>query len=144
MTKRSAALSVAGRRCLIALLPGLFAPDAVAVVGAPGKDALTIERRTPAASVTVEATFTATEQNLIMQYFQQHKVGSKRLPPGIAKNLARGKPLPPGIAKRFLPQDLETTLPARSGYERVIAGSDVLLIDAATQVVTDILRAVVH
>ena len=33
------------------------------------------------------------------------------LPPGIAKNLVRGKPLPTGIAKKALPGDLSRPLP---------------------------------
>jgi len=90
------------------------------------------------------ATFTEIERHEIVQYFQARPVATKRLPPGIAKNLARGKPLPPGIAKKFLPQDLNASLPAHPGYERIIVGSDVLLIDAATQVVADILRGVLH
>jgi hypothetical protein len=39
-------------------------------------------------------------------YFTTHKITAQPLPPGIAKNVARGKPLPPGIAKRALPQEL--------------------------------------
>ena len=40
------------------------------------------------------------------------------LPPGIAKNLARGNPLPPGIAKKALPGDLNRRLPpVRDGYD---------------------------
>ena len=35
-----------------------------------------------------------------------HKITAEALPPGIAKNVARGKPLPPGIAKKALPADL--------------------------------------
>ena len=58
------------------------------------------------------ATFTEIERHEIVQYFQARPVATKRLPPGIAKNLARGKPLPPGIAKKFLPQDL--SLPPNS------------------------------
>ncbi len=39
-------------------------------------------------------------------YFAAHGITAQALPPGIAKNVARGKPLPPGIAKRALPADL--------------------------------------
>ena len=62
------------------------------------------------------------------------------LPPGIAKNLARGKPLPPGIAKKALPGDLSRRLPpVRDGYERIIVDGRVLLVEIATQVIHDIL-----
>jgi hypothetical protein len=64
---------------------------------------------------------------------------AKGLPPGIQKNLARGKPLPPGIAKRYPPDDLLVRLPPRPGYERVIVGNDVLLVAAATGVILDVL-----
>ncbi|KPQ24965.1 MAG: protein of unknown function containing DUF3315 domain [Halomonas sp. HL-48] len=60
------------------------------------------------------------------------------LPPGIERNLARGKPLPPGIAKRFDGR-LADELPRYPGYEWQRVGTDVVLIDAATQVVVDIL-----
>lgn len=77
-----------------------------------------------------------------------HKAGgknkSKGLPPGIAKNLARGKPLPPGIAKRYLPDELRHALPAPPhGYERIIVDGKVLLVEIATRVIHDILVDVV-
>ena len=46
-------------------------------------------------------------------YFTKHKIVAEPLPPGIAKNVARGKPLPPGIAKKVLPNDLVQTLGSR-------------------------------
>jgi len=62
------------------------------------------------------------------------------LPPGIAKNLARGKPLPPGIAKQYLPDDLLHRLPPLEvGYEYVVVAGKILLIEIATQVIHDIL-----
>ena len=62
------------------------------------------------------------------------------LPPGVAKNLARGKPLPPGIAKQHLPGDLSRRLPpVRDGYERVVIDGRVLLVEIATQVIHDVL-----
>jgi len=67
------------------------------------------------------------------------KAGKKSsLPPGIAKNLARGKPLPPGIAKQHLPTELVRRLPpVRHGYERVVVDGRVLLIETATQTIVD-------
>lgn len=44
-------------------------------------------------------------------YFVKHKITAQPLPPGIAMNIARGKPLAPGIAKRALPNDLVILLP---------------------------------
>jgi hypothetical protein len=72
----------------------------------------------------------------------KHK--DKGLPPGVAKNLARGKPLPPGIAKQQLPDGLVHALPAPPrGYERIIVDGKVLLVDVATQVIHDILTDIV-
>jgi len=62
------------------------------------------------------------------------------LPPGIAKNLARGKPLPPGIAKQYLPDSLVIALPAPPrGFERVVVDGKILLVEVATRVIHDIL-----
>ncbi len=71
---------------------------------------------------------------------RKNKGKNKGLPPGIAKNLERGKPLPPGIAKRNLPPGLESTLPGKhDGYETVIVGDDVVLIEIDTGKIADIL-----
>lgn len=50
--------------------------------------------------------FRDTDRATFHDYFATHKVAPQALPPGIAKNVARGKPLPPGIAKRAVPADL--------------------------------------
>ncbi len=69
--------------------------------------------------------------------------GLSALPPGIAKNLARGKPLPPGIAKQVLPAALQSTLPpAADGYERIIVAGKILLVAIATQVIVDVITDV--
>jgi len=63
---------------------------------------------------------------------------AESLPPGIQRNLERGKPLPPGIAKRFDGQ-LAAQLPNYPGYEWERVGADVVLIEAATRIVVDVL-----
>lgn len=66
--------------------------------------------------------------------------GNGGLPPGIAKNLQRGKPLPPGVAMQTLPQDIIMQLPRLpSGYQYAVAAGKLLLIDVATHVVHDVL-----
>jgi len=65
--------------------------------------------------------------------------GQQALPPGIRKNLARGKPLPPGIAKRSLPTPYLRQLPVYPGYEWQMAGSDLVLLEAASGVIADVL-----
>lgn len=62
------------------------------------------------------------------------------LPPGIAKNLARGKPLPPGIAKSYLPSHVIADLPRLpSGLDYVIVAGKLLLVEAATAAIHDVL-----
>jgi hypothetical protein len=65
--------------------------------------------------------------------------GYSSLPPGIRKNLTRGKPLPPGIAKKRVPGSMLGRLPRYDGYEWRIAGTDLILIAVATAVVADVL-----
>jgi Ni/Co efflux regulator RcnB len=60
------------------------------------------------------------------------------LPPGIQKNLARGKPLPPGIAKK-LDGRLIGHLPHYDGYEWQQAGTDLILVALATGLIYEVL-----
>ena len=106
-----------------------------------------------AAEITVGAVFSKGEISIIADWYLDHGTNSahgngkkkpKGLPPGIAKNLARGKPLPPGIAKRALPQGLISLLPPPPhGYERIIVDGKVLLVEVATRVIHDILVDVI-
>lgn len=100
-----------------------------------------------AGDAVVEAFITAAEIAIIADWIARNGTGGfgypsggHGLPPGIAKNLARGKPLPPGIAKNYLPQGLLGQLPARPGYEWRYVDNDILLVVAGTAVIVDILR----
>lgn len=91
-----------------------------------------------------EIVFEALERQIIAEYSRQHGSGkpagkkAKGLPPGIAKNLERGKTLPAGIARKQLPAALQAKLPAApAGHERVIVNGRVLLVDIATGVIRD-------
>lgn len=105
------------------------------------------------ADLGVAVVFSHDEIAIIGTWYQDHspkqshgngKNKAKGLPPGIAKNLARGKPLPPGIAKQFLPDDLRQLLPTPPhGYERILVDGKVLLVEIATQVIHDILVDVI-
>jgi Ni/Co efflux regulator RcnB len=68
-----------------------------------------------------------------------HYTGYGALPPGIRKNLARGKPLPPGIAKKTVPGPMLAQLPSYPGHEWRIYGSDLVLVAVATAVIADVL-----
>ncbi|AJE20965.1 anti-virulence regulator CigR family protein [Azotobacter chroococcum] len=65
------------------------------------------------------------------------------LPPGIRKQLARGKPLPPGSARNF-DSRLTSQLPRYDGYEWRQAGTDVVLVALATGLIYEVLHDVLH
>lgn len=107
---------------------------------------------TQAGEVSVSIRFSTEESSIIRDYYSHYHTrpapGKKKragnLPPGIAKNLARGKPLPPGIAKKVLPGELISRLPpVPGGFERVVIGGKVLLVEIATQVIHDILADII-
>lgn len=101
------------------------------------------------ADTSVDVVFSKDEVSIIATWYrdqgstsQNKKRGKKAggLPPGIAKNLERGKPLPPGIAKQYLPDGLVNELPApHPGYERLIVDGKILLVEVATRVIHDVL-----
>jgi hypothetical protein len=101
-----------------------------------------------AGEVGLSAIFTDGEVSIIRAYYRDQRAPQhgknekpKGLPPGIAKNLQRGKQLPPGIAKQALPIGLVDLLPPPpQGYERVVLSGKVLLIEVATQVIHDVLE----
>jgi len=68
--------------------------------------------------------------------------GSKPLPPGIKKNIARGKPIPPGIQKTRMPRSFINELPQYDGYEWQQAGADLILVARGSLIVSDILEGV--
>jgi len=105
-----------------------------------------------ASDVGVSVTFSDGDVRIISAWYSDHsskkspkqgKGGRDGLPPGIAKNLARGKSLPPGIAKQYLPDGLQRELPTPpTGYERIIVDGRILLVEIATQVIHDVLTDV--
>ncbi|MCJ8170045.1 anti-virulence regulator CigR family protein [Atopomonas sediminilitoris] len=75
---------------------------------------------------------------------QREAIGpTKALPPGMQKRLSKGKPLPPGIAKRFSP-DVLSKLPRYPGYDWEMAGTDVVLVETASRVISDVLYGVLQ
>lgn len=102
--------------------------------------------------VTLTATIALTSEQIASVRSHYSQSGNSngrgrngRLPPGIARNLERGKALPPGIAKQYLPRDLQASLPRLdSGLEYIVAAGKLLLVEAATQIVRDVLIDVVY
>ena len=72
----------------------------------------------------------------------QGLTGTKPLPQGIRKNLARGKAMPPGIAKNRMPDSFLSQLPRHKGYEWQQAGSDLVLVAVGSLIIADVLQDV--
>ena len=93
----------------------------------------------------VSVTLSAEQSATVRAWYGQSATGNGRgrgggLPPGIARNLERGKPLPPGIAKQHLPQNVLVQLPSPgTGLEYIVVAGKLLLVEAATQIVRQIL-----
>jgi hypothetical protein len=85
--------------------------------------------------------FSVAERQIFVEFFATHRHEVEALPPGIARNLVRGKRLPPGIAKKQIPSALQAQLPARVGVEVSIFGDRIVLLEASGLVV-DILEGV--
>jgi Ni/Co efflux regulator RcnB len=64
-----------------------------------------------------------------------------KIPPGIAAQIQQGKRLPEGVG-RALPSGLNALLPQRTGVQSLLVGDDVVLVDAVSQVIVDVLRGV--
>ena len=92
----------------------------------------------PSASVVV--VFRDSDRITFHDYFVAHKIAAQALPPGIAKNVARGKPLPPGIAKRALPADLLVVAPRVKDVSFAIVGEVVVALKGG--IVIDVLVGV--
>ena len=104
-------------------------------------------RRTLPPSVPV---FTTQERTIITEWFGSRRGGlppglakRDRLPPGLEKQLRERGTLPPGLQKKVQPLPIElerqlTRLP--TGYRRVVIGNNVILMNATTALIYDIVR----
>lgn len=87
---------------------------------------------------------------MITSWFRDHRQGLPpglakrgRLPPGGEKQLRERGTLPPGLQKKThpLPVELERQLrKLPGGYVRVIVGASVILMNAQTRVILDLIR----
>ena len=81
------------------------------------------------------------EIRVIREYYSDPSRKLKPIPPGIWKNLGRGKKVPPGISRTRLPGPLAERMPRREGADWWIAGDQVLLVDTNNNLV-DFFRAI--
>jgi len=98
-------------------------------------------------AAVVEVTFRVDadmERAIRSFYAGRPATGARSLPPGIRRNLTRGKPLPPGIAKRTAPLELLSAVSLPRGYRVVEVGLDVFIVEVATEIVHDILMDVIR
>lgn len=91
--------------------------------------------------------FSERDRAIISKYFRAHPI--KKAPPGLAKReklppgLGRRDTLPSGLDGRPLPRDLESRLTALpAAQERMLLGTDVVLIQRNSRLILDILHAV--
>lgn len=132
-------------RTLRALFFGALTSFLLSTLIVQGLEAQGRGQRGRDAPVDVGVTLSVEATTQIQQFYRsQPAAGAESLPPGIRKNLARGKPLPPGIAKKVAPEGLRAGLGLPSGYQLVEVGLDVLLVETATSVVQDVLRDVIR
>ncbi|WP_373065721.1 hypothetical protein [Zavarzinia sp.] len=105
-----------------------------------------VETVVPVPSVpSVTILFPSSDRQLISNYYLRNSGSVADLPPGLRRQLVTRGHLPPGLAKKALPPGLASQLsPVPAGYERLIAGPDVLLVEIATGLIVDILRDVVR
>jgi hypothetical protein len=96
----------------------------------------------------LSAIITAAERALIGDYVNKaYQSGGlppglanrQQLPPGLQKHIQRTGRLPPGLEKRGLPNDLLGLLPRRTGQNYRVVGNDIMLIEAATGLILDIM-----
>ena len=79
-------------------------------------------------SVSVTVVFRDPDRTVFRDYFRTQGLVVTPLPPGIAKNVARGKPLPPGIAKKMFPRRLIARPGVGIDIVFVMVGHDMLAV----------------
>jgi hypothetical protein len=94
----------------------------------------------PGAPVVV--IFKDADRPKFQSYFTTHKFVAEPLPPGIAMNIARGKPLPGGISTRVMPADLLVYVPRDPAIRYYIVGDRVVAVREGT--IVDVLMNVLR
>ena len=125
------------RNRFIALYLALLAISLTGCVGSGTAGRVSVQGR----DTRVDLVFSDQERHLIHDYYRRN------LPPGLAKRsqlppgLAKRSTLPPGLSGERLPRELESRLSSLpDGYVRLRIGTDVVLMNARTQVVFDIVK----
>lgn len=84
-------------------------------------------------------------QNTLISSVTRTQIASQlsSLPPGIQKQVMRGKGLPPGIAKKvLLPKTVNTYLNLPTQCDLLVIGSNLVVVDSVSRLVTDVMTQV--
>lgn len=114
-----------------------LAAGSTALAGPPpgkGKNKNATASQSGGSSLSVDVRFEEARRVAVEHGF----VGYEALPPGIRKNLARGKPLPPGIAKKQVPAPVLDVLPAPPDHEWRVCGADLVLVAKSSGIVAEL------
>ena len=123
----------------------LLTSDSAAAQGRSGRGGGGNDGGGASIEFTAEISFSVGDRDQIQAYYSSNRnPGIEALPPGIRKNLARGKAMPPGIAKRFPPDGLRSSLSVPIQYEVIEVGWDVFLVEVATGIIHDVLMDVIR
>ena len=138
-------MTIATRPIAFALMlsAGVLCTDLSAQGRSQGRGRGGDDRGNPDTTVSVSVVFRDSDRTTFHDYFVTHRISAQPLPPGIAKNVARGKPLPPGIAKRAVPGDLVALGPRFGpGVTMLMVGNVVVAVrnDVVIDVLTDVFR----
>lgn len=121
------------------LIAALLAAASPAIAQRPDKPD---KSKAPKDHPAVRVVFQESDRGVFRDYYRAHPDAVKPLPPGIAKNLARGKPLPAGIRRTRVPEAVVVRLPWRpAGYTFFLVGDRVVLLDG-NGLVADILVSI--
>jgi len=118
---------------------------AITLVGPAPLDVNAQERILDGVAPLAPDTLSREVKTRIREFYAAHpSAAAKPLPPGIRRNLERGKTLPPGIAKKTVPEGLLAQLQIADGFELVEVGLDVFLVEVATNVIHDVLWDIIR
>ena len=167
LTHRRSVLRAIGIALPIALLSSAALADQPGQNGAPGTQPSATQPQTAQSPDAADIFIGELEKRIIGDYYQRHLVEWQQspdgrdynkhknkhkglppglakkgtLPPGLAKQLARNGHLPPGLEYRSLPNDLIMQLPPlQPAYRYVIVDNRVMLIQAASNLILDVLE----
>lgn len=85
------------------------------------------------------------QREVIVNYFQAQPLRPAALPPGIAKKIRPGHALPPEFVYQPAPVVLVQQVPAcRNGWECILVGTDMLILDAVHRTVAEVVSGVVR